>query len=163
MADERRKQATVLAEAIAQKFGGPPPAGSAPFTPAHVNAGVPGSWQVFSENPAHSFPPPLFPGGADCSSMRISGTGQGSPAAMGQPKLVKKGNIKLLEAELGHQVDLGDAELSVDDLEKKLVADKSLGPRLSAFLDRYGKDIKAAKKVGDRAQQVVRLTASLNF
>lgn len=72
-------------------------------------------------------------------------------------------SLKLLEAELGHAVDLGQSPLSAKSLEALIVQPKrGLGKKLDQFISRYGKDAPPAR-VAAKAKMVAAILGNLQF
>ena len=56
--------------------------------------------------------------------------------------MIPLSSLRLVEAELGHCLSLGNKPLTSEALEKRLAAAKPKGKMMDAFITRYGNDKK---------------------
>ena len=71
-------------------------------------------------------------------------------------------SLKLLEAELGHVVSLGDKPLTVQAVETRIAEAKPAGKSLDAFIVRYGTNAPPAR-VAAKAKMAAAILRDLHF
>ena len=78
--------------------------------------------------------------------------------------LIPTATLKVIEAELGQCLSLGNKPLSAEDLEHKLASGKRKEKAMDAFICRYGSDQKAPpNRITAKAKLIAIIAQELRF